>query len=174
MSLGSHFLPGKILFIFPVSNEFLLSSKILLWFFPTQHKLVLPLTCKLFERREAMSKTYILGAQWYQIRGAQTWKQGDPSPNQALLRWSGKTLEITYTSLSFLICAVAAAKSLQSCPTLSNPIDSSPPSSPVSGILQARTLEWVAIYFSNAWKWKVKVKSLSCVWLLAIPWTEAC
>ena len=48
-----------------------------------------------------------------------------------------------------------------------------PPGSPVPGILQARTLEWVAISFSNAWKWNVKVKSLSCVWLLATPWTAA-
>ena len=61
------------------------------------------------------------------------------------------------------ITAAAAAKSLQSCPTLCNPIDGSPPGSPVPGILQARTLEWVAISFSNAWKWKVKVKSLSRV-----------
>ena len=57
--------------------------------------------------------------------------------------------------------AAAAAKSLQSCPTLCDPTDSSPPSSPVPGILQARTREWVAISFSNAWRWKVKVKSLS-------------
>ena len=57
--------------------------------------------------------------------------------------------------------AAAAAKSLQSCPTLCDPIDGSPPGSPVPGILQARTLEWVAISFSNAWKWKVKVKSLN-------------
>ena len=61
--------------------------------------------------------------------------------------------------------AAAAAKSLQSCPTLCDPIDGSPLGSPVPGILQARTLEWVAISFSNAWKWKVKVKSLSRVWL---------
>ena len=67
-----------------------------------------------------------------------------------------------------LITAAAAAKSLQLCPTLCNPIDS-PPGSPVPGILQARTLEWVAISFSSAWKWKVKVKSLSCVRLLATP-----
>ena len=66
-----------------------------------------------------------------------------------------------------------AAKSLQSCPTLCNPIDGSPPGSPVPGILQARTLEWVAISFSNAWKWKGKVMSLSRVWLLATPWTAA-
>ena len=63
----------------------------------------------------------------------------------------------------------ATAKSLQSCPTLCDPIDGSPPGSPVPGILQARTLEWVAISYSNAWKWKVKVKVLSHVWLLAIP-----
>ena len=69
--------------------------------------------------------------------------------------------------------AAAAAKSLQSCPTLCDPIDGSPPGSPVPGILQARTLEWVAISFSNAWKWKVKAKSLSCVWLFTTPWTAA-
>ena len=69
--------------------------------------------------------------------------------------------------------AAAAAKSLQSCPTLCHPTDGSPPGSPVPGILQARTLEWVVISFSNAWKWKVKVKSLSQVWLLATPWTAA-
>ena len=63
------------------------------------------------------------------------------------------------------------AKSLQSCPTLCDPIDGSPPGSAVPGILQARTLEWVAISFFNAWKWKVKVKSLSRVRLLATPWT---
>ena len=65
------------------------------------------------------------------------------------------------------------AKSLQSCPTLCDPIDSSLLGSPVPGILQARTLEWVAISFSNAWKGKVKVKSLSRVRLLATPWTAA-
>ena len=65
------------------------------------------------------------------------------------------------------------AKSLQSCPTLCDPRDGSTPGSPVPGILQARTLEWVAISFSNTWKWKEKVKSLSCVWLLATPWTAA-
>ena len=57
------------------------------------------------------------------------------------------------------------------CLTLCDPIEGSPPGSPVPGILQARTLEWVAIYFSNAWKWKVKVKLLSRVQLLATPWT---
>ena len=71
------------------------------------------------------------------------------------------------------MAAVAAAKSLQSCPTLWDLIDGSPPGSSVPGILQARTLEWVVISFSNAWKWKVKVKSLSHAWLLATPWTAA-
>ena len=70
-------------------------------------------------------------------------------------------------------CSAAAAKSLQSCPTLCDPIDGSRPGCPVPGILQARTLEWVAISFSNAWKLKVKVKSLSCVQLLATTWTAA-
>ena len=74
---------------------------------------------------------------------------------------------------SILWIANAAAKSLQSCPTLCDPIDGSPPGSPIPGILQARTLEWVAISFSNAWKGKVKVKSLSHVRLLATPWTAA-
>ena len=69
--------------------------------------------------------------------------------------------------------AAAGAKSLQSCLTLWYPVDGSPPGSAVPGILQARTLEWVAISFSNAWKWKVKVKSLSHVRLLATPWTAA-
>ena len=69
--------------------------------------------------------------------------------------------------------ACAAAQSRQSCPTVCDPIDGSPPGSPVPGILQARTLEWVAISFSNAWKWKVKVKSLSRIRLLATPWTAA-
>ena len=67
----------------------------------------------------------------------------------------------------------AAAKSLQSCPTLCDPIGGSPPGSPIPGILQARILEWVAISFSSAWKWKVKVKSLSRVRLLVTSWTTA-
>ena len=71
------------------------------------------------------------------------------------------------------LIAAAAPKSLQSCLTLCDPVDGSLPGSSVLGILQARTLEWVAISFSNAWKWKVKVKSLSRVWLLATPWTAA-
>ena len=72
-----------------------------------------------------------------------------------------------------LSAAAASAKRLQSCRTLCDLIDGSPPGSPVPGILHARILEWVAISFSNAWKWKVKVKWLSCVQLCATPWTAA-
>ena len=79
----------------------------------------------------------------------------------------------SFPSAKVLNVAAAAAKSLQSCPTLCDPIDSSPPGSPTPGILQARILEWVAISFSNAWKWKVKVKLFSCVRLFATPWTAA-
>ena len=71
------------------------------------------------------------------------------------------------------MAAAAAAKSLQSCLTLWDPIDGSPPGSPIPGILQARTLEWVAISFSKAWEWKVKVKSLSRVLLFVTSWTAA-
>jgi len=70
-------------------------------------------------------------------------------------------------------CLATAAKSLHSCLTLCDPIDGSPPGSPVPAILQARTLGWVAISFSSAWKWKMKVKLLSRVWLCATPWTVA-
>ena len=73
----------------------------------------------------------------------------------------------------FLPNAAAAAKSPQLCPTLCNPIEGSPLGSSVPGILQARTLEWVANSFSNAWKWKVKGKLLSRAQLLATPWTGA-
>ena len=79
----------------------------------------------------------------------------------------------TWLSSYIFVYICAAAKSPQSCPTLCDPLDGSPPGSPVPGILQARTLEWVAISFSNAWRWKVKVKLLSCVRLLATPWTAA-
>ena len=83
------------------------------------------------------------------------------------------TLAISRNVSLIQVAAAAAAKSLQSCPTLWDPWDGSPPGSPIPGILQARTLEWVAISSSNAWKWKVKVKSLSRVRLFATPWTAA-
>ena len=79
----------------------------------------------------------------------------------------------SWSDLACTHSAAAAAKSLQSCPTLCDPIDGSPLDSPVPEILQERTLEWVAISFSNAWKWKVKVTLLSRVRLLATPWTAA-
>ena len=80
---------------------------------------------------------------------------------------------IFYFKFKLNIETAAAAKPLQSYPTLCDPIDGSPLGSSVPGILQARTLEWVAISFSNAWKWKVKVKSLRRAGLLATPWTAA-
>ena len=80
---------------------------------------------------------------------------------------------MTSCSLMWSHIAATAAKSLQSCPTLCDPIDCSPSGSPVPGILQARTLVCVAISFSKAWKWKVKVKSLSRVRPSATPRTAA-
>ena len=108
------------------------------------------------------------------------------SQPQGLVQWVrcshhvAKVLELQLQHQSFqwifrvdYAAAAAAAKSLQSCPTLWDPIDGSPSGSSVPGILQARTLEWVAISSSNAWVWKVKVKSLSRVRLFKTPWTAA-
>ena len=81
--------------------------------------------------------------------------------SREMLGWKKHKLESTLPA--------ATAKSLQLCLTLCDPIDDSPLGSPIPGILQARTLEWVAISFSNTWKWKVKVKSFSRVWLLVTP-----
>ena len=90
------------------------------------------------------------------------------------LSTQGTKKVVFWVSLRLLIVlAAATAKSLQSCPTLCDPIDSSPSGSPIPGILQARSLEWEAISFSNAWKWKVKVKSLSRVQLFVSPWNTA-
>ena len=104
----------------------------------------------------------------------------DNWPAAHCMRPAGKGLslqvrsQISSTSITWhSVAAAAAAKSLQSCPTLCDPIDGSPLGSSVPGILQARILEWVTISFSNAWKWKVKVKSLSRARLLATPWTAA-
>ena len=85
---------------------------------------------------------------------------------------SSHLFKLSFLNVNLLAAAVAD-KSLQSCPTLCNPIDGSPLGSSVPGILQARILEWVAISFSSAWKWEVKVKSLSRARLLVIPWTAA-
>ena len=115
---------------------------------------------------------------------------GEPRMLLNILQWPGQPpwqQSITWSKMSIVLrprnLAVDSAlllsilllllKSLQSCPTLCDPIDSSPPGSPIPGILQARTLEWVAISLSNAWKWKAQVKSLSRVQLLATPWTAA-
>ena len=86
---------------------------------------------------------------------------------------AGRFFPVEPLGKPFFLLAAAAAKLLQSCPTLCDPIDGLRPGFSVPGILQARTLEWAAISFSNAWKWKVKVKSLSRVRLLATPWTAA-
>ena len=95
------------------------------------------------------------------------------SYNTALLPTEPRLSVFLSLALHVTSSAATAAKSLQLCPNLCDPIDSSPPGSPVPGILQARTLEWVAISFSNAWKWKVKAKSLSRAQLLVTPWTAA-
>ena len=98
-------------------------------------------------------------------------------PEKLLVLSQRENLHQIRTNCKFKVrrlpAAPTAAKSLQLCRTLCDPIDGSPPESAVPGILQARTLEWVAISFSNAWKWKGKVKSLSCVRLFVIPWTAA-
>ena len=119
-----------------------------------------------FRRPSRFSK--VLNIQKVQLQGAtKIWKRKKPLSTASYC--PALTIKLSPQNNA----AAAAAKSLQSCPTLCNPIDRSPPGSPVPGILQARTLEWVAISFSNAWKWKVKVKSLSRVQLLATPWTAA-
>ena len=92
------------------------------------------------------------------------------SPEEIQSQWH---TDFELAELWEIAAAAALAKLLQSCPTLCDPWDGSPPGSPVPGILQARTLEWVAISFSNAGKWKLKGKSLSRVRLLATPWTAA-
>ena len=92
--------------------------------------------------------------------------------NLSLLHWQVDSWPLSHKGSREEVIA-AAAKSLQLCPALCDPIDGSPPATPVPGILQARTLEWVAISFSNAGKWKVKGKSLSHVRLCATPWTAA-
>ena len=99
------------------------------------------------------------------------WYQNQTGTSQ-VNKITGQYFWWTYIHLSCETAAVAA-KSLQSWRTVCVPIDGSLPGSPVPGILQARTLEWVAISFSSAWKWKVKVKSLSHIRLLVTPWTAA-
>ena len=107
--------------------------------------------------------------QFSKIKPGQGWHQLSRQLSSEAL----KTLYWMCSKLFFAAAAAAAAKLLQSCTTLWDPRDSNPPGFPVPEILQARTLEWVAISFSNAWKWKVKAKSLSRVRLLATPWAAA-
>ena len=112
--------------------------------------------------------TFLLRSKYLLI----SWLQ---SPSAVILE-PKKIKFVTVSTVSPSIChavATAAAKSCQLCPTLCDPIDGSPPGSPIPGILQPKILEWVAISFSSAWKWKVKVKLLSCVQLCATPWTAA-
>jgi len=111
--------------------------------------------------------------EWLNWTEKKTQKTQNPNCHILFIRWYKNGLLKDILITIYMVAAAAAAKSLQSCPTLCDPIDGSPPGSPVPGILQARTLEWVAISSSNAWKWKVKVKSLSRVRLLATPWTAA-
>ena len=105
------------------------------------------------------------------VKEEDMWMLREPPFTFSDIRLSWSKQPVFYLNLA--AAAPAAAKSLQSCPTLCDPIDSSPPGSAVPGILQARTLEWVAISFSIAWKWKVKVKLLSCDQLVATWWTAA-
>ena len=125
--------------------------------------------CKIAQS-QCMAQTIPIRIQIYSL-----WPPNPTSKDFFL--WVPCSEECTYTRSQLaeqkLAAVAAAAKSLQSCPTLCDPRDSSPSGFPVPGILQARTLEWVAISFSNAWKWKVKAKSFSHVWLLATPWTAA-
>ena len=116
------------------------------------------------------------GSSVYEIRQARILEWVAITFSRGIFLTQGLNLGLLHCSTFFIVWATreaAAAKSLQLCPTLCDPIDGSPPGSPVPGILQARTLEWVTISFSNAWKWKVKVKSLSRVQLFETPWTAA-
>ena len=124
-----------------------------------------------------LSASMGLGADWAGSPWLLTVNHGAPcsalSPPESPSSTMPDRLQIMPCILSAWSAAAAAAKLLQLCPTLCDPLDGSPPGSPVPGTLQARTPEWVAISFSNAGKRKVKVKSLSRVRLLATPWTAA-
>ena len=124
----------------------------------------------LTEKRKSKSQWVFTShlSEWLSSKNLQITNVGECVEKRELLyRVGGNVSWLTHYKKQY----AAAAKSFQSCPTMCDPTDGSPPGSTVSGILQARTLEWVAISFSNAWKWKVKGKSLSHVWLLATPWT---
>ena len=117
---------------------------------------------------------YMLPLKYFAVVRKQ--KQLEPRSKCCFLYWrEGVVLASVFVMVYYFFnyTATATAKLLQSCRTLWDPIDDSPPGSSVPGILQARTLKWVAISFSTAWKWKVKVKSLSRIRLFATPWTAA-
>ena len=116
--------------------------------------------------RMSSSKNRIIDSEFWLLVLSSDWLKHSPEFYIDILDWP------IFANLSLsLFAAAAAAKLLQSCPTLCDPIDGSPPGPSVHGIFQARVLEWVVISFSNVWKWKVKVKSLSCVWPLETPLT---
>ena len=119
----------------------------------------------LFKRLEAQAAALTA---WRHL-GLWPWLNHLPFLRFEFVIWKMKV----HSLIQQMFAAAAAAKSLQSCPTLCNPIDGSPPGSSIPGIPQARTLEWVAISFSNAWKWKGKGKSLIRVRLFPTPWTAA-
>ena len=111
----------------------------------------------IWEWRKCMGTSVLCTLMFYKVSGC----------------WQSSVIKWKYMPVVHILAAAAAAKSLQSCLTLCDPIDSSPPGSPIPGTFQARTLEWIAISFSSAWKWKVEVKSLSHVWLFTTSWTAA-
>ena len=122
----------------------------------------------------------LIGQIWYNLRIKLIILAMNYNPSNRMGKWVHSDVNKRMSKLKFWwwIGCLHSLKMLlllrsHFSPTLCNPIDGSPPGSLVPGILQARTLEWVAIAFSNAWKWKVKVKSLSCIQLLATPWIAA-
>ena len=129
--------------------------------------------CSSWGRKEFDTTEWLNKIHTTWLRQASVVEKAETAERQALVYMSSLLFPYWVKLLNNAPTAAAAAKSLQPCPTLCNPIDSSPPGSSVPGILQVRTLEWVAISFSNAWKWKVKVKLLSRVRPLATPWTAA-
>ena len=133
--------------------------------FPRQSLLMSPLTVNITEPCRILQS---LAVEWVCVNCAP--RRCPLIPKRLVRGAAGVEAWVLYARNSVVS---AAAKSLQSCLTLCDPMDGSPPGSPIPGILQARTLEWVAISFSNAWKWKAKVKSLSRIRLFATPWTAA-
>ena len=116
---------------------------------------------------------FIFLAKQKKLNNVKNWHHGSQRRKLTGIQSGKEVKTVSICRRHDIIHTAAAAKSLQSCPTLCDPRDGSPPGSPVPGTLQARTLEWGAISSSNAWKWKVKVKSLSRVRLFETPWTAA-